>query len=137
MFTHAHWTPGRKIDPAKASAVQGPWQPRPVNSSGTWNVDDVRTECLARAIHTPPEPTPIPEPPEDAMPTAMIIVANGGATPGALAVTDLAMTTKRFIHPDDATRLGTTNFYGNTQVTLEGDVFDGIPTSGEQIKGTS
>jgi hypothetical protein len=64
IFTHAFWTPGRKIDPAKASAVLGPWQPRSINSSGTWNVDDVRAECLARAIVTPPPEPPEPEPEE-------------------------------------------------------------------------
>jgi hypothetical protein len=63
VFTHASWTPGRKIDPAKASAVLGPWQPRPTNTSGTWNVDDVRAECTRRAAGTP-EP---PEPPEPAL----------------------------------------------------------------------
>jgi hypothetical protein len=56
IFTHAFWTPGRKIDPAKASAVLGPWQPRPTNTSGTWNNDDVRAECLRRATPPPPEP---------------------------------------------------------------------------------
>lgn len=54
MFTHAAWTPGRKIDPAKASAVLGPWRPRSINSSGTWNLDDIRAECTKRAGGTPP-----------------------------------------------------------------------------------
>jgi hypothetical protein len=66
VITHAAgtgngWTT-RKIDPAKASAVLGPWQPRAVTSSGTWSLDDLRAECLARAVVTPPEP-PQPEPP--------------------------------------------------------------------------
>jgi hypothetical protein len=60
IFTHAFWTPGRKIDPAKASAVLGPWQPRPTNSSGTWNNDDIRAECSKRATATTPPPTKPP-----------------------------------------------------------------------------
>lgn len=39
----------RKIDPATAAAVQGPWKPRSTNSSGTWNLDDMRSECSRRA----------------------------------------------------------------------------------------
>jgi peptidoglycan hydrolase-like protein with peptidoglycan-binding domain len=68
IFSHAlgagdGWT-DRKIDPATASAVQGPWVPRSVNSSGTWSLQDMRNECLARAgqpvppTPVPPEPTP-------------------------------------------------------------------------------
>ena len=68
VFTHAlgsgnGWT-DRKIDPATASAVQGPWQPRSVNGSGTWSLDDIRAECNARAGQSPtpipPDPTPLP-----------------------------------------------------------------------------
>lgn len=44
----------RKIDPSTASAVQGPWQPRSTNSSGTWSLADMRSECAARAGSTPP-----------------------------------------------------------------------------------
>lgn len=56
VFSHAlgtgnGWT-DRKIDPATASAVQGPWKPRSVNSSGTWSLDDIRTECIRRAGQT-------------------------------------------------------------------------------------
>jgi len=48
---HAHYT-SRKVDPATADAVQGPWKPRSCNSSGTWNLDDMRAECLRRATTT-------------------------------------------------------------------------------------
>jgi hypothetical protein len=53
VFSHAlgagdGWT-DRKIDPAKASAVQGPWKPNSVNSSGTWSLADIRAECLKRS----------------------------------------------------------------------------------------
>lgn len=67
LFTHAGYTdascPGRKIDPATAAAVQGPWKPRSVNSSGTWNQDDVRAEAQRRWAGV----TPIPDE-EDDMP---------------------------------------------------------------------
>lgn len=61
VCTHAAWTFAagsyRKIDPATADAVTGPWRPRAVNASGTWNVDDLRAECTRRAGAAPtPEP---------------------------------------------------------------------------------
>lgn len=59
--THNVWAPTRKIDPATAPAVQGPWKPRGTNSSGTWNLDDIRDECERRSgspIPQPPTPTP-------------------------------------------------------------------------------
>lgn len=52
--THAVWAPGRKIDPATAAAVQGPWQPRSTTSSGTWNLDDIRAEASRRSSSPPP-----------------------------------------------------------------------------------
>jgi hypothetical protein len=54
---HVDWSPGRKIDPATADAVQGPWKPRSINTSGSWNVDDTHTELVRRDGHTP-TPTP-------------------------------------------------------------------------------
>lgn len=47
--THVAWTPGRKIDPATADAVQGPWRPRSINTSGSWNLDDLHAELSARS----------------------------------------------------------------------------------------
>jgi hypothetical protein len=47
---HFDWTPGRKIDPATAAAVQGPWRPASVNSSGTWSLADLHAELLARHL---------------------------------------------------------------------------------------
>jgi hypothetical protein len=47
---HFDWTPGRKIDPATADAVQGPWRPGAVNSSGTWSLADLHAELLARHL---------------------------------------------------------------------------------------
>lgn len=58
VFNHQTWAPTRKIDPATAAAVQGPWKPRAINGSGTWNQDDVRAECTKRAGGTPPTPVP-------------------------------------------------------------------------------
>jgi hypothetical protein len=52
----------RKIDPARSTSVQGPWQPRSTNSSGTWSLPDMRAECAARA-GTGPGPGPGPTPP--------------------------------------------------------------------------
>jgi hypothetical protein len=56
VCTHQHYAPTRKIDPAKASAVQGPWFPRPVNGSGSWNLNDLRDECERRSLPTPTPP---------------------------------------------------------------------------------
>ena len=52
-LTHYAWTPGRKIDPATADAVEGPWRPRSINSSGTWDLDDLRSELARRATQAP------------------------------------------------------------------------------------
>jgi LysM repeat protein len=62
VFTHAlgtgnGWT-SRKVDPATAAAVQGPWKPRSVTSSGTWSLDDIRAECSRRAGGSVPPPDP-------------------------------------------------------------------------------
>jgi len=55
VITHNVWAPTRKIDPATAAAVQGPWAPRSCTSSGTWNLDDIRDECERRSISLPLE----------------------------------------------------------------------------------
>ena len=73
---HAVWAPDRKIDPAVADAVQGPWQPHRANSSGTWSQPDVIDELWQRADDVrPPEPGPLPPIPveED---DEMLIVAS-------------------------------------------------------------
>jgi hypothetical protein len=50
VCTHAAWTNfERKIDPAPAAAVEGPWQPRACTSAGTWDLDDIRAELRRRA----------------------------------------------------------------------------------------
>lgn len=53
-ITHNAWAPTRKIDPATAAAVQGPWRPAAVTSSGTWSLDDIRAEAVRRS--RPPAP---------------------------------------------------------------------------------
>ena len=60
VSTHHHYAPTRKIDPARAQSVQGPWQPRSINGSGTWNLDDLRGECQRRAAPVPPPYVPTP-----------------------------------------------------------------------------
>jgi hypothetical protein len=74
VFTHAlgtgnGWT-NRKIDPATAGAVQGPWKPRSVNGSGTWSLDDIRAECTRRAGSSP-GPTPPTPGGDDVIPQVM------------------------------------------------------------------
>lgn len=83
VFSHAlgtgnGWT-NRKIDPATANAVQGPWRPRSVNSSGTWSLDDIRSECMKRAGSSPaPGPTPPPISGDDEM--CSVIKGDGSDT---------------------------------------------------------
>src|SRR5262249_23262016 len=76
VFTHAlgagdGWT-DRKIDPATAAAVQGPWRPRAVNSSGTWSLADIRAECVARAG--------APAPPSKGDDVALVIKGSGDSS---------------------------------------------------------
>lgn len=54
VCTHQAWAPTRKIDPATAAAVQGPWRPASVTSSGTWSLPDLQAECINRATVAPP-----------------------------------------------------------------------------------
>lgn len=66
----------RKIDPATAAATQGPWHPRSTNSSGTWSLADMRSECSRRASSPP---TPIEQPPAQPFPvedTDMQVLTN-------------------------------------------------------------
>lgn len=77
VSSHQHYAPDRKIDPATAAAVQGPWKPRSINSSGSWNVDDIRTECFER-FDEAPDPTPIP-PGDDDMKQIYYVVTGAHA----------------------------------------------------------
>lgn len=74
VITHAlsdgyGWT-SRKIDPAQAASVLGPWRPASVTTAGTWSQADIRAECERRAVVTVPPLPPIGEP------EMFIIVAN-------------------------------------------------------------
>lgn len=60
LSEHNTWAPDRKIDPATAAGVQGPWRPASCTSSGTWEVDDLVAEHVARC-NTAPAPAPEPE----------------------------------------------------------------------------
>jgi len=62
VSSHQFYAPSRKIDPATGN-VEGPWVPRTLNSSGTWDRNSIIEECNNRAnnsIPIPPTPTPIP-----------------------------------------------------------------------------
>jgi hypothetical protein len=55
VCTHQHYAPDRKIDPAMGGyAVEGSWHPGECTSSGSWNVDDLRSECQRRGGGAPP-----------------------------------------------------------------------------------
>jgi hypothetical protein len=96
VITHQVWAPDRKIDPATTAAVQGPWHPAAVTSSGTWSLDDIRFECARRWNGLPPVPKPqppLPDPEED-LDVAFIIVNTQTGQPalvyGSGKVTGLA-----------------------------------------------
>jgi hypothetical protein len=54
VCSHQRYAPDRKVDPATAAAVQGPWRPGSVNSSGSWNNDHIQAECIERSAPLPP-----------------------------------------------------------------------------------
>jgi N-acetylmuramoyl-L-alanine amidase len=62
VIHHQGYAPDRKIDPATAGAVQGPWRPLSINGSGTWSLSDLKAECKRRAAPPPVVPVPKPEP---------------------------------------------------------------------------
>ena len=125
LFTHAEYAPDRKIDPATAAAVQGPWQPRSINSSGTWNPDDLRAENGARWTFRP-EPEPEPEPEEDDM---KFLLARG--SDGSLWAIDPALAGKFALWGEDFQALLDTEQY--VEASLRGDTVDRIPGIGAPI----
>lgn len=78
VCTHWVWAPTRKIDPATCN-VAGPWVPRSSNSSGTWNLDDIRNECVNRSSTKPQPPQPNPTPDEDGNMKVYLIQDSRGA----------------------------------------------------------
>lgn len=73
--THQAYAWDRKIDPAQAWSVGGGWQPRSINSSGSWSLADLRDELNRRAVG--PAPTPPQE--EDEMATSILHVPGRNA----------------------------------------------------------
>jgi N-acetylmuramoyl-L-alanine amidase len=102
VASHNVWAPDRKIDPATANAVQGPWQPGSINSSGTWSVGDLRGECRRRSSTTPP-PTPTP-PGDDMRAGPYLIQATGrdGTPNGRVYATDGNAMTLRWLSTKEA-----------------------------------
>ena len=45
---HHNYAPLRKVDPAKADAVHGPWRPRSTNTAGSWDLDSLIAEHRRR-----------------------------------------------------------------------------------------
>lgn len=76
LVSHQGYAPSRKIDPATTNAVEGPWQPGSVTSSGTWDYLDIRDEARHRLGSLPPLP-PIPQ--EDEMATVILAVEGRNA----------------------------------------------------------
>jgi len=98
IIGHAHYTFDsgggyRKIDPATSDAAAGPWWPGSINTSGTWNLDDMRDEATRRAatVPTPTPPTPTPTPEDDDM-AATFIISNTGNGQVALVYGDGRLT---------------------------------------------
>lgn len=79
-ISHQGYAPSRKIDPATATAVQGPWRPNSVTSSGTWDYRDIRNEAVRRAGVAPLPPIPTPDE-EDEYDMAFIIVNQATGQP--------------------------------------------------------
>jgi hypothetical protein len=77
IASHWEYAPDRKIDPATAPAVQGHWQPDGTNSSGSWNPDQIRQECNARADNQIPPP-----PPKDELMFTVVAVRDHGEALG-------------------------------------------------------
>jgi len=98
VATHNLWAPDRKIDPATAAAVQGPWHPGSCTSSGTWDVDDLRAECVRRAGSKPPEPQPQPPVEDDEMKAYLTRASNQDIY---LVAADMSLKTKLSQHEHD------------------------------------
>jgi len=123
---HVDYSPGRKIDPATAAAVQGPWRPRSINSSGSWNVADLRAELIARAAATILPPDPEPDEEDDDMPKALLLQCADGPHAGAIAVAPPDLSRMTFLSTgEDYSALAATGSYD--AVSLSAATFDRIP----------
>jgi hypothetical protein len=84
---HSFYAPDRKIDPATANAVEGPWQPGAVNSSGSWAREDIQNECWFRIGElVPPEPHPPTPSPSEAFQMGMYVLDSQGMGSAMLTV---------------------------------------------------
>jgi hypothetical protein len=80
--THNAYAPGRKIDPATADAVEGPWMPQPSTTSGTWWLDDIRAEAVRRAPKEEPDMTDEQARQLEALYSTMTVAQPGFTDPG-------------------------------------------------------
>jgi len=102
---HGEYAEGRKIDPATAAAVQGPWRPDSINSSGTWDPNDVRNEVVQRGAHVPPPPDP-----EDDMKWSKLEIVEAGAV--FMGLSDgVIMPQAEWVNGDDPVQLARYNNY--------------------------
>jgi N-acetylmuramoyl-L-alanine amidase len=99
VCTHQVWAPTRKIDPATAAAVEGPWRPSSSTSSGTWSLPDLAAECNRRAANAVPNPEPTPDPAEDDDMALYLVLYPGSS---AQFVTDSATFKTPIATPDVA-----------------------------------
>lgn len=100
---HVDWTT-RKIDPATAAAVAGPWRPRSINGSGSWAVADLRAECIRRYEE------------DDDMPTAAEIAAAVWNEPCVSEVDGQTYPVGTFIHSTHA------QAFAAAQQTVQGEL---------------
>ena len=125
---HQPYAPTRKIDPATADAVDGPWRPSSCSSSGTWDLDDLVAEITERWN----DGTVEPEPEEDDTMRPLLIQAADGPTAGALAVAPPDLSRMMFLSTgDDYQALLATGQYD--AVVLSGATFARIPGA-EQVQ---
>jgi len=72
---HQFYAPDRKVDPATAVAVQGPWKPGSCTSSGTWELDGLVAEHCERCDSAAAEEDDLT--PDQANQLAAVYAANG------------------------------------------------------------
>lgn len=134
VCTHTQWAPSRKTDPATAAAVQGPWKPRSINNSGSWNLDDLKAECARRAGQPSTSPAPQPPPEDDVL--ALIMCADADAAfVGAIQKDPVLVGLVEWTGPGSAWRAPalvnglkarvTVNAADLTNITLVGDIPQG------------
>ncbi len=134
VCTHEAYAPDRKIDPATASAVQGPWHPDSINSSGTWSRPDVQDEAARRAgVELPPIPGPEPEPEPEPTPPSEPAPPIGEDDKSMVVALDENGTC--WIG-DGMTRYNPTEDDFNVKVLLaKDDVFRFVNTEGGRVNG--